>query len=206
MWSSYSGKGISMAIRYYCGNCGHEVGLDAKYCSNCGGPIYQPARAPEPETDVGAGTETDVPPPPPPPRAAGGTKPLDVVPEAPHWLRLLVVFFIGALCFGFFRYLGFSSEISFVVAVVLVLLTGREAKRNKRIVRSAPTHSRSIPQWVKIAVATRDGGKCRRCGSAYDLQYDHIIPFSRGGKSDDVNNIQLLCGRCNRLKSNRYVG
>jgi 5-methylcytosine-specific restriction endonuclease McrA len=65
---------------------------------------------------------------------------------------------------------------------------------------------RTIPQWVKIAVAHRDGGKCRRCGSAYELQYDHIVPYSGGGSSTDVNNIQLLCGRCNRLKSNRYVG
>jgi HNH endonuclease len=63
-----------------------------------------------------------------------------------------------------------------------------------------------IPQDVKIAVSVRDGGKCRVCGSAYDLQYDHIIPNSLGGSSDDVDNIQLLCGRCNRRKSNRYVG
>jgi hypothetical protein len=40
--------------------------------------------------------------------------------------------------------------------------------------------SRSIPQWVKIAVASRHGGTCRQCGSDYDLQYDHIIPYSRG--------------------------
>jgi 5-methylcytosine-specific restriction endonuclease McrA len=39
-----------------------------------------------------------------------------------------------------------------------------------------------------------------------DLQYDHIIPYSLGSSSDDVDNIQLLCGRCNRRKSNRYVG
>jgi 5-methylcytosine-specific restriction endonuclease McrA len=55
-------------------------------------------------------------------------------------------------------------------------------------------------------VATRDGGKCRQCGGAHDLQYDHIVPYSLGGSSTDVNNIQLLCGRCNRLKSNRYIG
>jgi hypothetical protein len=71
---------------------------------------------------------------------------------------------------------------------------------------TAPVRSRTIPQWVKIAVAARDGGTCRQCGSNYELQYDHIIPFSRGGSSTDVNNIQLLCGRCNRRKSNRYVG
>lgn len=80
----------------------------------------------------------------------------------------------------------------------------RDSFRNNSI-GTAPVRSRSIPQWVKIAVATRDGGTCRGCGSDYELQYDHVIPFSRGGSSD-VNNIQLLCGRCNRRKSNRYIG
>ena len=66
-------------------------------------------------------------------------------------------------------------------------------------------HSRSIPHPVKIAVVTRDGGKCRRCGSIQDLQYDRIVPNSRGGSSTDVNNIQLLCGKCSSLKSNRNI-
>ena len=63
--------------------------------------------------------------------------------------------------------------------------------------------SRTIPQDVKIAVSARDGGKCRVCGSTKDLQYDHIYPWSLGGRSDDPDNIQLLCGYHNRLKSNR---
>jgi len=66
-------------------------------------------------------------------------------------------------------------------------------------------HSRSIPQPVKIAVVTRDGGKCRRCGSTRDLQFDRIVPNSRGGSSTDVNNIRLLCGKCS-LKSKRNTG
>jgi 5-methylcytosine-specific restriction endonuclease McrA len=68
-----------------------------------------------------------------------------------------------------------------------------------------PIGSRTIPQDVKIAVSVRDGGKCQRCGSAKDLQYDHVIPYSMGGDSS-VENIQLLCRRCNAAKSNRYVG
>jgi 5-methylcytosine-specific restriction endonuclease McrA len=60
-------------------------------------------------------------------------------------------------------------------------------------------NTRVIPQDVKIAVAARDGGKCLQCGSAQDLHFDHVIPWSRGG-ANTVNNIQLLCGPCNRRK------
>lgn len=60
-------------------------------------------------------------------------------------------------------------------------------------------NTRSIPQDVKIQVAVRDQGRCRQCGSAQDLHYDHVIPWSRGG-ANTVNNIQLLCGPCNRRK------
>lgn len=60
-------------------------------------------------------------------------------------------------------------------------------------------NSRVIPQDVKIAVALRDHGMCVQCGSAEDLHYDHKIPWSRGG-TNTANNIQLLCGRCNRRK------
>ena len=66
--------------------------------------------------------------------------------------------------------------------------------------------SRGIPQPVKIAVITRDGGKCRRCGSTQDLQYDRIVPNSRGGSITDANNIRLLCRKCSSLKSDRNAG
>jgi HNH endonuclease len=60
-------------------------------------------------------------------------------------------------------------------------------------------NSRTIPQDVKIAVAHRDGAKCRQCGSTQDLHFDHVIPWSRGG-ANTASNIQLLCGPCNRRK------
>jgi HNH endonuclease len=68
-------------------------------------------------------------------------------------------------------------------------------------VRGAPgeRNSRAIPQGVKIAVSVRDQGKCVQCGSTEDLHFDHKVPWSRGG-TNTVNNIQLLCGRCNRRK------
>ena len=60
-------------------------------------------------------------------------------------------------------------------------------------------NTRSIPQDVKIAVAARDGGRCRQCGSTADLHFDHVIAWSKGG-ANTVTNIQLLCGPCNRRK------
>jgi hypothetical protein len=59
--------------------------------------------------------------------------------------------------------------------------------------------SRHIPDSVKQAVFARDEGKCRHCGCSDKIEYDHIIPVSRGGGSD-VDNIQLLCRPCNRRK------
>jgi 5-methylcytosine-specific restriction endonuclease McrA len=58
-----------------------------------------------------------------------------------------------------------------------------------------------IPTSVKREVWKRDGGKCAQCGSDKNLHFDHIIPWSRGGSSTKVENIQLLCAVHNLSKS-----
>lgn len=60
----------------------------------------------------------------------------------------------------------------------------------------------SIPREVVDAVYKRDGGRCVYCGSVENLHLDHIIPFSRGGATN-VENLQLLCQKCNLEKSNK---
>jgi hypothetical protein len=64
-----------------------------------------------------------------------------------------------------------------------------------------PTDSREpIPDDVKDIVWRRDAGKCVKCGSQEKLEFDHIIPVSKGG-SNTARNIQILCEKCNRSKS-----
>jgi Holliday junction DNA helicase RuvB len=57
----------------------------------------------------------------------------------------------------------------------------------------------AIPERVQRIVWQRDRGRCVKCGSNELLEYDHIIPVSKGGAST-ARNIQLLCQRCNRQK------
>jgi len=56
-----------------------------------------------------------------------------------------------------------------------------------------------IPDDVKMYVWQRDGGKCVKCRSTRNLEYDHDIPFSLGG-STTARNLRLLCETCNRSK------
>ncbi len=52
------------------------------------------------------------------------------------------------------------------------------------------------------------GWQCMGCDRAFDdsryLELDHNVPRSDGGINHDSNRI-LLCGPCNKLKSNAYT-
>jgi len=59
-----------------------------------------------------------------------------------------------------------------------------------------------IPEDVRFAVWRRDSGKCVKCGGNRNLEFDHIIPVSKGG-SNTERNIQVLCEHCNREKADK---
>ena len=83
---------------------------------------------------------------------------------------------------------------------VVTALT-RMAKRQLLSPRSE-NPSRHIPQDIQRLVWQRDGGHCVQCAADSYLEFDHIIPFSKGG-ANTFNNIQLLCRKCNGEKGDR---
>jgi 5-methylcytosine-specific restriction endonuclease McrA len=92
---------------------------------------------------------------------------------------------------------------------VEVLLWDRKRRQRSRLRRLHDIRGRQaelerarrdrIPEAVRDFVWKRDEGRCVRCGVEDDLQFDHVIPVVRGGGSG-VENIQILCGTCNRQK------
>lgn len=115
----------------------------------------------------------------------------------------------GAIIFG----LIFLFVVTWVATVYLVrkeekasmerLSRGLQAfsEEVERQERSLRGHRReTIPREVMTYVWRRDEGRCIQCGSQERLEFDHIIPVSKGG-SYTARNLQLLCERCNRAKS-----
>lgn len=64
---------------------------------------------------------------------------------------------------------------------------------------SADGRRERISEAVRQEVWRRDQGKCARCGSRENLEFDHIIPVSKGG-GNTARNLELLCETCNRKK------
>lgn len=85
--------------------------------------------------------------------------------------------------------------------IVAAVIDGVIRRDRREVVGSSPL-SRVIPPAVRREVWQRDQGKCTECAATDYLEFDHVIPHSKGGAST-VGNVQLLCRRCNLKKSDR---
>lgn len=77
-----------------------------------------------------------------------------------------------------------------------------ERLKNKFSNSNKTIERKKIPENVRVEVWRRDQGRCVQCGSREKLEYDHIIPVSKGG-SNTARNIELLCEECNRNKGDK---
>lgn len=77
------------------------------------------------------------------------------------------------------------------------------ARRDRRRARKmgAPG-SHTLLEWK--AVLARFGNRCAICGMRGKMTKDHIQPLSRGG-SDNAENLQPLCLRCNSAKGTKLA-
>jgi ATP adenylyltransferase len=75
----------------------------------------------------------------------------------------------------------------------------------KKIFGHRKLSSGIISGSIRYKVLLRAKNRCESCGISNDkkqLEVDHIIPRSKGGK-DELSNFQALCYTCNSQKSNK---
>jgi 5-methylcytosine-specific restriction endonuclease McrA len=75
------------------------------------------------------------------------------------------------------------------------------------VVRSkkATPRMKKAVKFSRINVYTRDGFRCQYCGvkkPVDELNYDHVVPRSRGGPTNFLN-LTTSCYPCNTRKGNR---
>jgi len=81
--------------------------------------------------------------------------------------------------------------------------SGIENIRDKKVIQD----TREINYRLRYMILTRDKYTCRSCGaspvkdSTVSLEIDHIIPWSKGGRTE-LSNLQVLCSKCNSGKAN----
>ena len=79
-----------------------------------------------------------------------------------------------------------------------------------RLINTAAGQRALMTAKLRQDIKVRDDHTCLNCGVSLMaephllLEVDHIVPVSRGGMSTP-NNLQTLCWRCNRTKSNKIL-
>lgn len=81
-----------------------------------------------------------------------------------------------------------------------------EWKRGKKYSITSKFEREAMNDDIRYNVLKRDNFRCRICGATANdgvkLHVDHIVPVSKGGKTV-MHNLQTLCERCNKGKSNK---
>jgi len=107
-----------------------------------------------------------------------------------NWKRAITLFLLGKVEV-LEEYGQEIHSVSFTVRLPSVV----------RLLRLVRRPGRSV-KFSRQNIYTRDKYRCQYCGKKYpseELTYDHVIPKSRGGRTE-WKNIVTCCIPCNRLK------
>lgn len=64
-------------------------------------------------------------------------------------------------------------------------------------------YGRRILKKDREFILKRDGA-CLKCNTTKKLTIDHIVPICKGG-SNEINNLQTLCLKCNSDKDDKII-
>jgi 5-methylcytosine-specific restriction endonuclease McrA len=88
----------------------------------------------------------------------------------------------------------------------------RRVRRKEAQSEALKARTRYIPVDIKRAVLKRDDHRCTyvgidgvRCQATQFLQFDHIVPYAKGGESTP-DNLRLLCAAHNQLEAKDIFG
>jgi HNH endonuclease len=162
----------------FCDACGAEVSSGANFCPTCAAP-----------QSPGAHIQQDHSVPPP-----GGKRRFSGIGWK-GWLIVvgLILAVVISVPMGLLAHSTTAAVITFVIVAVVFSKLANEIEDLIRPFKRAPITTRrvGIPLEVKRQVWERDGGVGQRCGSTFDIQYDHVIPLSLGG-ANTVENLNTM--------------
>jgi len=102
----------------------------------------------------------------------------------------------------FLNILTFILSFLFLILLYFVIRTNADIALRASLIEDESYRQprrKPIKQKIKDQVWNRDGGRCVNCGSNKNIEFDHIVPWSKGG-ADTYRNLQILCETCNRSK------
>jgi hypothetical protein len=122
--------------------------------------------------------------------------------------RPITLLRLGDRTYWHFRDKAYWENENLSAGEVYAFLVARDQRRRQQIdiaqatvaiggrPRGSSTRKR-IPDDVKQYVMMRGEGRCQSCESSAELQFDHIILLAMNG-SNNLENLQIPCGPCNR--------
>ncbi len=95
----------------------------------------------------------------------------------------------------------YDKDLTFLISEEIkynpIYIAKRRAKQRRRMYANLFCRD-NRPLMIK------ENSSCTMCGSHVKLVIDHIIPINKGGRNV-VENLQILCQKCNRLKSDKTI-